>query len=231
MAENQNFNPEIIEAKYNRIYTKVSSVFNNRPMRFILRDLGYHDVPIERKYDCTKHMADTYNGLSRTSICYLIFEFVYAMLSIAAMSIKFIGPNDVAFDFQLVFWGLIGTLRFLIIISKSLFQYNSSKKPYKISGGDYSMVGNAVQRKRYKPYLICLVLAVVLFCFLGIISRSDMVIQKTHNVWLSPLVICFSVFFCLTAILNSIDILCYWGGYRPAVFNIDLKDQLKEMFQ
>ena len=213
---------------YDRIYKMLMCIFKHKFVKKFLFELGYHDEP-ESLSTFGIHTKQTYNGLLMNSIGYLISEIVYATLSVLAL-LRLITTNDIKLDIQLIFWGAVGILRYLIIIFKSQFDYHKSIKTIESGTGNFTTIGNAVYRKRYKPYLVCLLLCGIYYNFHWILL-SGITPSNTQNLWVLPLCLCFCLYFALTAFLITFDIVCCFCGYRSATFNLDLKNQLKEAFK
>jgi hypothetical protein len=189
----------------------------------LLRELGYHSSPV-------KSIKTATSTLILAAVFSLIFETAYAILSIVAL-LRYCSPTDIVIDINLLFWGIVGLLRYLIILFNSVFKYKSTQKARSSGSGDFSTVGNAVYRKKYKPYIASLVFTLLIYLLYWIPASNGMVTYNTHNVWILPLVICFSLYFVFTAILNDMEVILSLRGYKPAVYNITLRKQMEEAFE
>jgi hypothetical protein len=202
----------------------------NNGLHNLLRWLGYHDVPADGLDTNTKHSKYIKRDIIISAAIYLFFEILYAALSIVALS-KYITPDDITLDIYFYCWGSIGILRYMIKLSNDLYRYHSSKKSKKNDAGEYSTIGNALYRKRYKPYFIGLLTVGLAYLLIVVLSQSGMMTANTYNIWILPLVWAFAFFFASTAFLGIFDVYCNIVGYKPAMFNVDLKDQLKEEYK
>jgi len=220
-----------LSPKIKKVYHVVGLMFKYRLVLKILNWLGYYNESngFDKYLLRTKHGASAYTNLVNTAAFRLVIEVVFAIISVLALA-RFISLYNVAIDRHLAFWISIGILRYLIIIFGSLFKYHSSKKTKVTSSGEVSVIGNAVYRKRYKPYIIVFAIAWGIFFVFWIPYLRGMIIPTTHNLWLSPFVFGFASFFIFTCLLNCLDILCLLCGFQPAAFDLDQKEQLKEAF-
>jgi len=133
-------------------------------------------------------------------------------------------------------WIIAGIMQHLIVIFKARVDYQISIKMGKSSFEENSRIGSAMHRKRPNPYIFALVCTGLIafglyigLLIVGVIKTG--LPTDVRDLLILPLTVSFFIYYMLTFLLKTIDIMCSFCGYKSAIFCLDIRVQLNEIYE